>query len=256
MSYFMVGSLAENFQRYFTVEFAAEEALKREVFHTRFNVYCKELEYEPIDNFTDEQEFDEFDGYSLHCLIRHKESGLVAGCVRLVPADSDGEHVALPFEKYCMESLDTAFVAGLRLERDTVCEISRLAVDGVFRRRSHEAMGRFGDVQQLVFADEERRVFPLIAVSAFLAATSLTVLTGRTNVFAMMEPFLPRLLKRSGIAFHRAGHDVYYHGVRAPYFITAQAAVDSMKPELKELYDTIHTRIGVEYGACLLQDAI
>lgn len=245
----MTGTLAENFQRYFTVDFAFDEKLKREVFHTRFNVYCKEFKYEPEDSFPDGQESDIFDLYSLHCLIRHKETGQAAGCVRLVPANSGEQYSILPFEKYCLDSLDHEYVKSLNLDRATVCEISRLAVDGAFRRRPNEARDRFGNIQETTFADEERRVFPLIAVSAFLASTSLTVLTGRTNVFAMMEPFLPRLLKRSGIVFHRAGRDVDYHGVRAPYFITTQSALDNMKPELKELYDAIHARICAEYAS-------
>ncbi|SFF94552.1 PEP-CTERM/exosortase system-associated acyltransferase [Neptunomonas qingdaonensis] len=252
----MQKSLAENFQRYFTVELAAEEALKREIFHTRFNVYCKEFEYESIEHFVEEQESDEFDIYSFHCLIRHKESRQVAGCVRLVPADLNKQDMILPFEKYCIDSLDIKFIEELKLNRATLCEISRLAVDGAFRRRSNEALDRFGNVQQLAFADEERRVFPLIAVSAFLASTSLTMLTGRTNVFAMMEPFLPRLLKRSGIVFHRAGCDVDYHGIRAPYFITTQSVLDNMKPELKELYDAINARICAEYRSCCTSDAV
>lgn len=245
----MACTLAENFQRYFTVDFAFDEKLKQEVFRTRFNVYCKEFKYEPIENFPDEQELDDFDLHSLHCLIRHKETGQAAGCVRLVPADLNEQCSVLPFEKYCLDSLDHEFVNGLKLDRTTVCEISRLAVDGAFRRRPNEALDRFGNIQEMTFGEEERRVFPLIAVSAFLASTSLTVLTGRTNVFAMMEPFLPRLLKRSGIVFHRAGRDIDYHGIRAPYFITTQSALDNMKPELKELYDAIHARICAEYAS-------
>jgi len=56
----------------------------------------------------------------------------------------------------------------------------------------------------------------------------------------MMEPFLPRLLRRSGVVVSRVGEDIDYHGMRAPYFITTQDAVQGMPPELRELYDAIH----------------
>ena len=59
----------------------------------------------------------------------------------------------------------------------------------------------------------------------------------------MMEPFLPRLLRRSGIIFQKAGEDIEYHGVRAPCFIRTQSALDKMRPDLKELYETIYTEI-------------
>ena len=57
----------------------------------------------------------------------------------------------------------------------------------------------------------------------------------------MMEPFLPRMLKRSGIHVASAGEETDYHGLRAPYFITSQEAVGGMGKELKELHDTIHS---------------
>lgn len=235
--------LCENFLRYFDVAFAATDAQKSEVYGIRYSVYCDEFRYEPADLFPDHEEKDEFDAAALHALVMHKASGLPAGCVRLVsptgPEDSD----PLPFEKNCADSLDDSFVQGLDLDRSSVCEISRLAVDGVFRRRAGERVTRFGEVEGLDCSHQERRTFSMIAIACFLASTALTDIAGRTNVFAMMEPFLPRLLKRSGIVFRRAGADIDYHGQRAPYFITTESAVENMRPDLKELYTEIHRRI-------------
>ena len=84
-------------------------------------------------------------------------------------------------------------------------------------------------------------------VSCFLAATALTDLMERNNAFAMMEPFLPRMLARSGINFTRVGKDVDYHGLRAPYFTTTQSAVDNMVFELRELYDAIHELVSKDF---------
>ncbi|WP_156905202.1 PEP-CTERM/exosortase system-associated acyltransferase [Neptunomonas japonica] len=243
----MKGTLANNFQEYFTVNLAFNDELKKQSFRTRFNVYCKEFNYEAAENFPNEEESDEFDLRSLHCLIKHKASGKTAGCVRLVPTNFNESQSLLPFEKHCGANLDAEFIEKLNLDRNKICEISRLAVDGTFRRRTNETTDRFGNAQQFQFTDEERRHFPLIAVSAFLAATSLTTLSERTNVFAMMEPFLPRLLKRSGIIFQKAGEDIDYHGTRAPYFIRTESAIENMKPELKELYDAIHNSISKDY---------
>jgi N-acyl amino acid synthase of PEP-CTERM/exosortase system len=163
----------------------------------------------------------------------------------LVPTIGINSDSLLPFEKHCAESLDYEFIKDLHLERQTVCEISRLAVDGIFRRRTGETLTRFGDV--LSFTDQEKRTFSLIAVAGFLASTALTELSGRTNVFAMMEPFLPRLLKRSGILFQRAGNDIDYHGIRAPYFIKTQSALDNMAPDLKALYLWLKEQVEVAY---------
>lgn len=239
-------TLAETFKKYFSVELASTSEQKQKVYNIRYHVYCKEFEYESVESCPDEMESDEYDDFSLHCLIIHKSSNIPAACVRMVPTSENGHDIQLPFEKYCAESLDRDYISHLELKRETECEISRLAVDGIFRKRSGETLTRFGDVN-LEFSKEEKRTFLLIAVAAFLAATALTELSGKTNVFAMMEPFLPRLLKRSGILFNRAGKDIDYHGIRAPYFITTQSALDKMRPELLELYHWIHQQIEDSY---------
>lgn len=237
--------LSEIFLNYFSVHLADTRQLKEHSYRIRYRVYCDEFGYEDPNHFPDEMERDEYDQQSLHCVVIHR-SGIPAGSVRLVPTANEQP---LPFEKHCGRSIDQAFVAGLGLDRDRTCEISRLAVDGAFRRRAGEAATRFGEVEALDLGADEVRTFPLIAVATFLGATALTELSGRTEVFAMMEPFLPRLLKRSGIVFERAGRDTEYHGTRAPYFIRTQSALDNMKPELRSLYDEIHRQIAVHFHA-------
>ncbi len=240
-------TMAQTFQKYFSVKLANTQELKQQVYNIRYHVYCKEFEFESIESCPNEMETDEYDDYSLHCLIIHNTTDIPAACVRLVPKinfeyETQGQFDLLPFEKFCADSLDKKIIQQLNLDPHTECEISRLAVAGVFRRRSGEALTRFGDVNR-GFSKAEQRTFSLIAVAAFLAATALSDLSGKTNAFAMMEPFLPRLLKRSGIVFKRVGKDIDYHGIRAPYFITTQSVLNNMRPELLELYQWIHRQI-------------
>jgi N-acyl amino acid synthase of PEP-CTERM/exosortase system len=241
-------SLTSNFLEYFDVAYAATAKQKQDVLQIRYNVYCDEFKYEPAERFPNQEESDEFDARSLHCLITHKSSGLPAGCVRMVQTPDTEQNDALPFQKFCRQSLDRGFIKELALEQRNTCEISRLAVDGAFRRRPGESVTRFGEIDSMDCSHQERRTFSLIAVAAFLSATALTDLTGRTDVFAMMEPFLPRMLRRSGIVFQRAGEDIDYHGVRAPYFIRTQSALDHMRPDLHELYDAINERVTAGYS--------
>lgn len=242
------GSLATHFLEYFSLKIATTEAARSRAYAIRYRVYCEEFGYENPDEFPDRQEKDEYDDRSLHCVIEHR-SGMPAGCVRLVPTAGDIRTDPLPFEKYCGASVDQELVASLNLERPRVCEISRLAVDGAFRRRSGEAKTRFGEIDSMDISRQEERTFSLIAVAGFLAATALTKLSGRTQVFAMMEPFLPRLMKRSGIKFERAGKDIDYHGTRAPYFIRTEAALEHMGDDLKELYGLIERRVAPQIVA-------
>lgn len=236
--------LAEAFSQYFDVDLAISEELKKEVYKLRYRVYCEEFGYESKENFPDGFEFDEFEDRSLHCLITHKKTKMPAGCVRLV-FGTDGE--LMPFEKFCPDSLDNSYIDKMKLDRNSICEISRLAVDSAFRRRVEEVRTRFGEIDAIDCSHDERRTFPLITVAAFLAVTALTDLSGRKNGFAMMEPFLPRLLRKSGLDFVRAGQDVDYHGLRAPYFGRTDHALKNMHPDLRHLYHVVFARISEQY---------
>ena len=78
------------------------------MYRLRYRVYCKELGYEPADNFPDGEEYDEDDLKSLHCLITHKRSGIAAGCVRLIKTGAR-EHDPLPIERHCQANLSQIF---------------------------------------------------------------------------------------------------------------------------------------------------
>ncbi|MBR9912410.1 MAG: PEP-CTERM/exosortase system-associated acyltransferase [Gammaproteobacteria bacterium] len=236
-------SIAANFDKYFEVKIADTDALRDQVYGIRYRVYAEEFGFEKAEDFPNKLEKDEFDNKSIHCLISHKASGKPAGCVRVVPTFGSSEKELLPLEKYCAASLDREFIQAMDHPRDSICEISRLAVDTAFRQRPGEKKTRLGSVDETMHSKEEIRSFPLIAVAGFLACISITKLVKRPNTFMMTEPFLPRLLARSGILVERAGSDIDYHGIRAPYFITSQKAAAGLRSDLKELYALIAPRL-------------
>lgn len=239
----MEPGIAKLFEKYFSIAVAKTPEQKDEVFSIRYGVYCREFGWEDKKLFPDKMEYDEFDDQAVHCLITHKPSDFAAGCVRIVTNEKNNPHARLPFEKCCKESIDESYMAQLNPSRDSMCEISRLAVDGMFRRRKGESETRYGFIDKLDFSPGELRVLPLIATAAYLGATSVCELTGRRNVFAMMEPFLPRLLSRSRIFFMRAGRDMDYHGTRALYHVRSDSVLENMIEELRPLYDLVAGQI-------------
>jgi N-acyl amino acid synthase of PEP-CTERM/exosortase system len=243
-------SYAEAFLTYFDVCFAADKATQDDAGRIRYRVYCEEFGYEPCEAFPDGIERDEFDPQSLQCLVTHKATSTPAGCVRVVKACAEKP---LPFENFCGDSLDADFFDRNPIPRELMCEVSRLAVDGMFRRRSGEQATRFGGVHISDLSQQEKRTFPMIAVSCFFAANIMADNAGNTKLFAMMEPFLPRLLKRSGINFTKVGHDIDYHGLRAPYFVTTPEVKSNVVPELKELYDAIQELLKKEIAPSTLR---
>ncbi len=62
----------------------------------------------------------------------------------------------------------------------------------------------------------------------------------------MMEPFLPRLLKRSGIIYSRIGEDIKYHGMRGTYHASLASTVETIVPNLKDLYNHILDELTVQ----------
>ena len=229
-------SLADSFLRYFSAEIASTPENDAEAYRLRYRVYCEEFGYEPAENFPDRAETDDFDSHAINCLIRHKGSNLTAGCIRVVTADDDRQ---LPLERFCLNSIYGDYRELLQGDRHQLTEFSRLAVDHNFRRRPREAMTRIGGGLGEEISVDEERTFPLIAVASFLGAFAIAELLGRRHVFAMMEPFLPRMLKRSGILPESAGEQIDYHGLRAAYFITPDTAIDGLKPDLHMLYQAI-----------------
>jgi len=217
--------IAEQFQRYFSVTPAITTVFKQEVYKLRYDVYCKEFNFEPAEN-------------------RHKETGLAAGCTRLITTDPVNADAPLPVERYCSDSLNINYLNNLNLPRQSICEASRLTVARNFRRRHGESKTRYGCLESLGFSLQEQRTFPLISVSISLATTALTDLTGRPYMFAMMEPSLPRLLHRIGYNFKQVGDTTDYHGKRAAYLQETNDVLQNLRPELRDLYCEI--RKGLE----------
>lgn len=237
-------TLAHHFNEYFSICSADTPELKKKVFKLRYDVYCAELGYEkdcPVDCETDR-----FDEYSKHVLIKHRSSGVYAGCVRVVMPSPDNPKALLPFEANCSQSFDPKTVAFLREEENVkVGEVSRLAVLSTFRLRASDAKIPSGinpDRVSLEVSMEEMRYFPFIAVALYFAATSIVRYQNIKYATVMMEIRLARLLKLSGINFIQLGETMEYHGQRALFYIEP-TFIDALKPELKEFYNSIDEQL-------------
>ncbi len=87
--------ISKHFSRYFLMLDAQKPELKNVVYGIRYQVYCIEEEFEPANDT--QQERDEFDAYSLHCVLQHLGSQSFAGTVRVVWPKHDNE--VLPIER-------------------------------------------------------------------------------------------------------------------------------------------------------------
>ncbi len=240
--------LASRFHEYFKIGMARTQVDLDKTYRIRYRVYCDEFGFLPAENYPGGLESDEYDSFSHTCLITHRLSNMPAACVRLVPAVNDsGSTYPLPYELLGPDVLDEEFHRQLEVPRDKIAEISRLAVDGAFRRRTGEAETRFGEIDALDIDSMEKRTFGLISVAAFLASCAMGELCKFTAGFAMMEPFLPRLMVRSGIHFTKVGADIDYHGLRAPYYVQLNSVLQTMHPDLRLFYKSVYQAISVDF---------
>ena len=233
-------SLSQMFHRYFQVVLADSPVLREEVYRIRYEVYCQEFKYERAADFSDGLERDEFDvKRSHHCLLLHRESGLFAGCVRLVVNDPADLDELLPFEEGCNTSLSNPDITPMLAHRSKIGEISRLAVPSTFRRRRGDPGSPIGELAIPDFSQNERRCFPHIPMGLYLAAAAIGLEKNLDGVFAVMEPRLARHLRRFGIVFQQAGNVIEYHGERAVFYIDRDGLFKHLQPEIKDLLDTI-----------------
>jgi N-acyl amino acid synthase of PEP-CTERM/exosortase system len=226
------------FHRYFQAVSATTDVQRNEVFRIRYDVYCAELGFEDPKRFTDRREIDEYDEYSLYCLLYHKGTHGYAGCVRLVMVDPQRVNDPLPFEQHCRDTMYKDVVADLVKDRTKVAEISRLAVRSTFRRRRGE--NRVPDT----IVEEHKPGFgevrtPWIALGLYLSAAATGLIKGLDGVFALMEPRLARCLGTHGIKFVQVGEPVEYRGQRAPFFISREALYAGMPAPVQGLLAVI-----------------
>ncbi|SDG20165.1 N-acyl amino acid synthase, PEP-CTERM/exosortase system-associated [Onishia taeanensis] len=231
----------ETFSREFSFKIASNNEEKMKAYAIRHQVYREEMKCDIGEKGTP-YEYDEYDENSTLCIIIHRESGLPAGCLRLVSPDNTPSSPCyfLPLEKHCMASLTNPTVHPNNFKKEQTCEISRLAVIKEFRKKKDKQCISSRKNQKIKEIQEKHgHLFPLIGVSLFLASTAIAGISERHHVFAMMEKRFARLLGVSGINFRTAGSEIHYHGERTPFYIDQRDAETSIKPNLQKLYLSI-----------------
>ncbi len=241
--------LMEPFPQYFQIMIADTPDLMKKVHQVRYEVFCKEFHFEREEDCPGGLEKDDYDAQSVHCLIVHRASNRPAGCVRLIYTREDDPSAALPIERYCGASFHPGDTHPSRLPRSGLCEISRLAVSGYFRKRRGESASPVGVVQNVPTISElEERTFPLISLALFLAVLSISILTQRSNSLSVMEPWLARQLRMMGFSFQQIGEVTEYHGARAPFHYSLEQALANKEksPLLRELFKLVDPIIEAE----------
>jgi N-acyl amino acid synthase of PEP-CTERM/exosortase system len=229
-------NLGHAFKQYFEIVPALSDALRDEVYHVRHQVFCEELAFEP--RRPDRRESDEYDPHSLHILIRSVKTGKFVGCTRIIRPRPDDPLYPLPFEKLCSAVLDRSIVDPAKLPRDTIGEVSRLAVVAQFRRRRGEEKNEMPISEPDSGPDKQPR-FPFIPVSLYLAATEVARLHGIQTCFVLTEERLASHFSKIGFSPQTIGAAIEHRGKRIPSMMSPKNVVENLRIILRPLYRTV-----------------
>jgi N-acyl amino acid synthase of PEP-CTERM/exosortase system len=247
MSLFELVNLGAGFKKYFEVVPALTDELRDRAYGIRHEVYCEELKFEAIR--PDRREKDDYDAHSLHCLIRNVASGEYVGCTRLVLARPGDPNHPLPVEKTCARTIDRSILDPQRLPRDSIAEISRLAVVARYRSRKGEDKSPAA-LNEEAFGTVERPRFPYLTVGLYLGTIELARQHGITVLLVLTEPRLANHLGRLGVEIRQIGAAVEHRGLRVPSAMTVSTVLDGLNFLVRPLYQVVaeEVRLGVQHA--------
>ncbi|MEP7370850.1 MAG: PEP-CTERM/exosortase system-associated acyltransferase [Nitrosospira sp.] len=235
-------NLGNAFKQYFEIVPAYSEALKDEVYRVRHQVYCEDLKFERVR--PDRREIDEHDANSLHLLIRNVKTKEFIGCTRIVRTEPENPHYSLPFEIACANALDLSIVDPAKLPRQSIAEVSRLAVIARYRRRKGEATKTVG-ISDEDFGTPDLPRFPYIPIGLYIGTIELARLNGIDTLFVLTAERQATHFRKLGVKLQIIGSPVEHHGKRIPSMMSVNGIIRNMRSIFRPLYRTIAADIGV-----------
>jgi len=230
----------KKFSSVFEIVRANSPTLLDQALRLRHQVYCVENQYEAPSSCGEDIEFDKFDLFSAHSIIRHRLTGQLTANVRLVLPRSDQADFHFPIQELVSSSLIGDEIGKGFEDKTKFAEISRFCVSKEFKNclvQQENGMRKDLSVNpQLDFledgSDHQRstsrldvtdgcRLLPHITVALFAAIFKMSAEEGVENWFAVMEPPLLRFLSRYGIKFTPLGDVISHRGLRQPCYANA-----------------------------------
>jgi N-acyl amino acid synthase of PEP-CTERM/exosortase system len=241
MSWFDALNPGGQFSKYFELVFAESPQLRDEVFRIRHQVYCEELGYESVS--PDGRECDEYDSHSKHLLLRTANTGVRVGCTRLVLPPLEQPSLPLPFERACAATLDRGLIDPATLPRNSIAEVSRLAVVRAFRRRKGEEHSKDG-AAVIDYGTPKQPRFPYIQLGLYLGAVALAHRLGIKIIFFLTEPRLAGHFEKLGFPVHQIGGPIEHRGTRVPSMSNVDETIAGLRFYMRPVYKVVARQIG------------
>lgn len=225
--------LIDNFNRRFSVITANTHALKEQAYRLRYQVYCIEKGFINQSDCSLEQEVDEFDDRSAHSIIIDRNSQTVIATVRIILPDPKAMEKSFPIQRVCSHPL---LHSQRFLHTTRSAEISRFAISKKYSRRASDR----SQPRQHAYSHIERRApIPNITLGLISGILRMSIEHGITELFAVMEPSLMRLLARFSIYFSPIGPMVDYYGMCQPCHAIIKKLSDRVHKERIDVWEII-----------------
>ena len=226
--------MIEHYQKYFYAVHANTPELKSLAFRLRHQVYIKEYGDKV---FKSGIKMDEYDNEALHALIFHRPTKKPVGCIRVIPYNEQSKKI-LPMDLVCNE-FDKNFISKSDLRKKGTGEVTRMAIDPSFRRRTYDVSFEINDKKTSSVNSNRRMKINYLPLCLTLMASHLSHEAKLSQSLALMEPRLAKLLKMFNIQLTQIGDIVDFYGQRAPYKINNDNLFDRLRPKFQELYTVI-----------------
>ncbi|MBU0799865.1 MAG: PEP-CTERM/exosortase system-associated acyltransferase [Alphaproteobacteria bacterium] len=229
----------------FSVQPADTPKLRAQAYRLRYDVFCRENGFIDPAQHTDEYEHDEFDERATHHVMIHKQSGQVAGTVRVLLPDPDRPLTSFEMQKVCDHPL-------LQIENRALglAEISRLCMAREFRRRPrdghilpsyYEQEWNDGQDRPAAMPFFRRRI-PYAPLGLMMAAYQTVLGAGLLDAVSAVDPGQFRSLKRIGMSYRVLGPRINHQGSQQPFIFNIKTALDTMAVENPECWDVVSDR--------------
>lgn len=204
------------------------------IYALRYAIYCEECGFLPKESFPDGLESDQYDARSVQ-FSAVNEAEEIVGTSRLVLCDSQSDE--FPLMSLCPP--ESGFAP---LEKTRCAEVSRLAVNRMYRRRKGDTLFGVneGELKREPGArdpesGERRANAPLLVLGLYREMYCYSRANGIDYWFAAMEDSLARVLGMFGFKFQVIGPKQDYYGPVRPYLgdlARLEAELKANNPEL------------------------
>ncbi len=232
----------QTYWRTFEIVHAQTDELKERAFKLRYDVYCKENQFETPGGpevCGKEVERDIYDPKAFHFLLVHRDSGEDAGTVRVLLPNEGEPQQSFPLQNVCDHPL-------LLLDNKVMhlAEMSRLCMAKRFRRRPLDgkvlpAYYEVEDSETKSLGQYFRRRIPYAPLGLLRAAFETALEFNIPDMITAMDPAYFRTMKRIGLSYRVLGPRVSYHGGQQPVVFNIKHVLDNMAMENPECWEIV-----------------